>query len=70
MFLDTAEDRAERKLLTSMADCEALLDNFLTCLLYTSLGAGSAACWRLMNSISSTITSSLLRFWPSLSHWE
>lgn len=30
MFLDTAEDRAERKLLTSMADCEALLDNFLT----------------------------------------
>lgn len=30
MFLDTAEDRAERKLLTSMADCETLLDNFLT----------------------------------------
>ena len=30
MFLDTAEDRAERHLLTSMEDCEELLDGFLT----------------------------------------
>lgn len=30
MFLDTAEDRAERHVLTSMADCEALLDGFLS----------------------------------------
>lgn len=30
MFLDTAEDRAERHLLTSMEDCEELLDRFLT----------------------------------------
>lgn len=30
MFLDTAEDRAERHQLTSMEDCERLLDGFLT----------------------------------------
>lgn len=29
MFLDTAEDRAERHQLTSMRDCEELLDSFL-----------------------------------------
>lgn len=30
MFLDTAEDRAERHVLTSMADCDELLNGFLT----------------------------------------
>lgn len=30
MFLDTAEDRAERHVLTSMEDCRNLLDGFLT----------------------------------------
>ena len=30
MFLDAAEDRAERQLLTSMEDCKQLLDGFLT----------------------------------------
>ena len=30
MFLDTAEDRAERHVLTSMADCDELLNVFLT----------------------------------------
>ena len=30
MFLDTAEDRAERHVLTSMADCNELLNGFLT----------------------------------------
>ncbi len=30
IFLDTAEDRAERHVLTSMADCEELLNGFLT----------------------------------------
>lgn len=30
MFLDTAEDRAERHVLTSMEDCRDLLDGFLT----------------------------------------
>lgn len=29
MFLDTAEDRAERHVLLSMEDCEKLLDDFL-----------------------------------------
>jgi len=29
MFLDTAEDRAERHVLTSMEDCDRLLDDFL-----------------------------------------
>lgn len=30
IFLDTAEDRAERHVLTSMADCDELLNGFLT----------------------------------------
>lgn len=30
MFLDTAEDRAERHVLTSMADCDELLNGFIT----------------------------------------